>query len=69
MKLDQIVLVIIVVLALMWVGAIVFGMVSTMPWGLLGLIPLAIILAILGRVIYQRLHNSEDQYYEKNVDK
>jgi len=69
MKLDQIILVLIIIVAVIWVGTIVAGMISMMPWGLLGLIPLAIVLAILGRVIYQRLDNAEDDYYEKNVDK
>ncbi|HHG89961.1 MAG TPA: hypothetical protein ENJ90_05730 [Devosia sp.] len=69
MKLDQIVLIIVVVLAIGWVLTVAGGMVSVMPWGLLGLVPLAIFIAILWRVIYQRLNNAEDDYYEKNVDK
>ncbi len=69
MKLDQIILVLVIIVAVIWVGTMVAGMVAMTPWGLLGLIPLAIVLAILGRVIYQRLNNAEDDYYEKNVDK
>jgi len=69
MKLDQIALVFIIILALIWLGTVVAGMIALMPWGLLGVVPLVLILGILGRVIYQRQHNAEDDYYEKNVDK
>ncbi|VAW17107.1 hypothetical protein MNBD_ALPHA12-189 [hydrothermal vent metagenome] len=69
MKLDQIILVLVIIVALTWIISVAAGMIAMMPWGLLGLIPLAIVIAIIGRVIYERLNNAEDDYYEKNVDK
>ncbi len=69
MKLDQIVLVLVIVLALAWIVVVAAGFIVLMPWGLLGLGALAIVLAIVGRVIYERLNNAEDDYYNKNVDK
>ena len=39
------------------------------PWGWLGLIPLALIVGLLAAVIWQRINNKEDDYYDRNVDK
>ena len=69
MRLDAIALVIVVIFALLWLGVAAAGIVAAVPFGVLGLIPLAIILGLLVTVIYQRLHNTEDDYYDKNVDK
>jgi len=69
MRLDAIALVIVAIFALLWLSVAVAGIVAAVPFGVLGLIPLAIILGLLVAVIYQRLHNAEDDYYDKNVDK
>ncbi|MCB9993882.1 MAG: hypothetical protein H6873_09525 [Hyphomicrobiaceae bacterium] len=69
MKLDQIVLGLIVLVALAYLVFVIVGIALTAPWGLLLLIPLGIVLGILFVVIRQRMTNREDDYYEKNVDK
>ncbi len=47
----------------------VTGIIAAVPFGVLGLVPIAIIVGLLAVVIYQRLNNAEDDYYDKNVDK
>lgn len=69
MKLDQIALGIIALYAIMWIGLVVTGLLVAVPFGAIGLIPLAILLGLLISVIVQRLRNKEDDYYDKNVDK
>ena len=69
MKLDQIVLTIIIVFIVAWVGTAVTGAFAAGPWGVLVLIPLAIVGGLVIAVVVQRLRNKEDDYYEKNVDK
>jgi uncharacterized membrane protein (DUF485 family) len=69
MKLDQIVLIIVIVFVIAWVGTAVAGAFSAGPWGVLVLIPLAIVGGLVIAVIVQRMRNKEDDYYEKNVDK
>lgn len=69
MKLDQLVLAIIAVFAVIWLLTVVTGLLVSVPFGIIGLIPVAVIVGILAVVIYQRLTNKEDDYYTKNVDK
>ncbi len=72
MPLDKLALILFwivgVVYALVVGAAIVFGMVQTFPYGLPVLIIGLLFLFICAAVIYQRLNNKEDRYYEENVD-
>ncbi len=61
--------VIVGVLAIMWLGAILWGIIAAMPFGLIGL---AVIVAgglFLMQALKDRLTSEEDDYYSKNVDK
>ena len=49
--------------------AVVVGMVAVFPWGILGLLAIAGIGVLLIKVVGERLRNTEDNYYSKNVDK
>jgi high-affinity nickel permease len=69
MKLDQIALAIVIVYAIGWVLFTITGLLVAVPFGFLGLIPLAIVGGMVVMVIIQRLNNKEDDYYDKNVDK
>ena len=69
MKLDQIALAMVVIFVIAWVAFAVTGFLIAVPFGVIGLIPLAIVGGIVVAVIVQRLNNKEDDYYEKNVDK
>ncbi len=68
MKLDTIALIASIIAATIWLSVILIGTLST-PAGY----PIAIIivgfLIILFKVINDRRHNAEDDYYEKNVEK
>lgn len=68
MRLDAIALIIVVIFALLWLAVAVTGIVAAVPFGVLGLVPVAVILGLLAVVIYQRLNNAEDDYYDKNID-
>jgi len=48
--------------------SIIVGLVAVFPWGILGLLAIAGIGSLLIKVIGERLRNSEDNYYTKNVD-
>ncbi len=45
------------------------GMIAALPWGIVGFIAVAGIGLLLIKVIRERIGNSEDNYYEKHVDK
>jgi CHASE2 domain-containing sensor protein len=69
MKLESVVLAVIVVAAVVYAAVWITGLVVFVPWGWLGLIPLALVIGLLAAVIWQRLNNKEDDYYDRNVDK
>ncbi len=69
MKLETLALALAVIFALLWLVSVTTGLVASVPFGWLGLIPIAIILALLVEIIRQRLANKEDDYYDRNVDK
>jgi hypothetical protein len=69
MKLESVVLAVIVVAAVVYAAVWITGLVAFVPWGWLGLIPLALVIGLLAAVIWQRLNNKEDDYYDRNVDK
>lgn len=57
------------VLALLYVVALLTGIILAFPFGLLGLVALVGIGALLIKVLKERIGNKEDDYYAKNVDK
>ncbi|MCD7061075.1 hypothetical protein [Pelagibacterium xiamenense] len=60
MRLDTLALAIVVAFGALWLIVTLTVLIAAMPFGLLGL---------LAVVIYQRITNAEDDYYDKNVDK
>ena len=69
MKLESIVLAVVIVAAVIYLGVWVTGLIAFVPFGWLGLIPLGMVVGLLAVVIWQRLTNKEDDYYDRNVDK
>ncbi len=57
------------IIALIYIAAIIYGMVSALPFGILGLIGIVGIGALLIKVIKERITSKEDDYYSKNVEK
>ena len=56
------------VIALAYLGLIIFGLVQAWPWGVIGLVVLANLVILFALVVKNRVGNKEDDYYSKNVD-
>jgi hypothetical protein len=56
-------------LAVLWIIAMIVGMVVAMPWGIIGLVAAMGIGFLLIKVIKDRMNNKEDDYYSDNVDR
>jgi len=56
-------------IAVLYLLAMLAGMIAAFPWGLLGLVVLLGIGALFVKVFKERLQNKEDNYYSKNVDR
>lgn len=52
---------------LLWIFAIIFGLIAILPYGLVGLVALAGGAILLAKVIKERLANREDDHYSKTV--
>jgi len=61
--------VLLAIVALVWLGIIIIGMVEAWPWGIVGFLVLAGIGLLFAKVVKERLENKEDDYYSKNIDK
>jgi F0F1-type ATP synthase assembly protein I len=57
------------IIAIAWILGIIAGMVAAFPFGLIGLIVLVGIGLLFAKVVKDRMNNTEDDYYSKNVDK
>jgi hypothetical protein len=55
--------------SVLYVAVMVAGLVAAFPWGIVGLIAIVGIGLLLIKVIRERIHNAEDDYYSKNVDR
>lgn len=57
------------VIAILYVVALVVGMVAAYPFGIIGLILITGIGLLSIKVVKERLRNKEDDYYSDRVDK
>lgn len=57
------------IVALVWLVAIITGMIVAFPFGVIGLIVLFAVGLLFVKVLKERLANAEDEHYSKNVDK
>lgn len=55
------------IVVLIYIGFVFVGLITALPWGLVGLVAIAGIGLLLIQVISDRIANKEDDYYEKNV--
>ncbi len=67
MDLGNLALAGVIVAAIAYVGAMVFGMIAVWPYGLLGLVVLGFVAVLFFGVLSERMNNEEDDYYEKNI--
>ena len=57
------------IVAVIWIVAIIIGIVATFPVGIIGLIGILGVGFLFAKVVKDRIDNEEDDYYSKNVDK
>jgi membrane protein implicated in regulation of membrane protease activity len=67
MPLDKIALVLVVIAVAVWCAVLLTGVIATLPWGLPLLLVFCVVAYLFYRVVRERLHNAEDDHYEKNV--
>ncbi|MFB0517436.1 MAG: hypothetical protein ACETWG_12645 [Candidatus Neomarinimicrobiota bacterium] len=53
--------------ALLWIIAMVAGLIVVLPYGIIGLVILAGFGLLFAKVLKERLTSKEDDYYSKNV--
>lgn len=54
-------------IAILYLIALIVGMITVFPYGLLGLVALVGVGVLLVKVLKERLANREDDYYSRNV--
>jgi hypothetical protein len=57
------------IIAIIYLIAMFIGMIAVLPFGLLGLLIIAGVGVLMVKVIKERLHNKEDDYYSREIDK
>ena len=57
------------IVVVVWIIAMVVGMIVAFPFGIIGLIAITGVGLLLIKVITDRLSNKEDDHYSQNVDK
>ena len=65
--LEKVALLFIGLVAVGYITMLIIGMIVAFPFGLIGLVVLAIIGGLFVKVLLERLSNQEDEYYSKNV--
>ncbi|MCK4913102.1 MAG: hypothetical protein KAS69_00705 [Planctomycetes bacterium] len=66
---EKIGYVLLLIVVACWLIAILIGMISVFPFGIIGLIAIAGIGFLFARVVRDRLASKEDDHYTKNIDK
>jgi hypothetical protein len=64
---EKIAYVILLVIAVLWIIAVIIGFVAIFPAGIIGLILVIAIGLLFIKVLKERFANKEDDYYDKNV--
>ncbi len=68
-KVEKIGYILLALVAVFWLGAMVFGLIASLPVGVMGIIAIAGLGVLFIKVLKERLENKEDDYYSKNVYK
>lgn len=65
---ERVAYVLLLLLASLWLGAVITGMITTIPAGIFGLLTILAFGILFIKVLKERLNNKEDDHYDKNVD-
>jgi F0F1-type ATP synthase assembly protein I len=57
------------IIAALYIVALFIGIISTFPFGLIGLLLIAGIGILLVKVLKERMKNKEDDYYSREIDR
>jgi hypothetical protein len=57
------------IIAISYLIAMFIGMIAAFPYGLLGLVFLTGLGILMIKVLKERFHNKEDDYYNREIDK
>ena len=57
------------IVVVVWIIAMIVGMIVAFPFGLIGLVAILGVGLLLIKVIGDRLQNKEDDHYSQNVEK
>lgn len=66
---EKIGYILLLIVAICWLVAMLFGMIAALPFGIIGLLAIVGIGLLFAKVLKERLANKEDNHYSKNVDK
>jgi hypothetical protein len=66
---EKIGYILLAIVAIIWIGAVIGGLIIAFPYGLIGLAGILGLGFLLVKVISDRLNNKEDDHYSDNVDK
>ena len=69
MNLERMAYVFFIIAGIGWLGAMIYGAIAAMPWGLFGLAAIAGSGILLIKAIRDRLANSEDDHYARTVER
>ncbi len=59
--------VLLIIVAVMWLIAMILGMIVAFPIGIFGLVVIVGVGLLFIKVLKERLSNKEDEYYSKNI--
>lgn len=66
---EKIGYVLLLIVALIWILAMIVGMIAAFPLGIIGLMAIVGIGLLFAKVVRDRLASKEDDYYAENVER
>ena len=61
--------ILLLIVVLIWLLAMILGMVAALPYGIIGLAAIVGIGLLFAKVVRERLASKEDDYYSENVER
>lgn len=66
---EKIGYILLLIVAVCWLVAMLVGMITIFPFGIIGLVAILGIGLLFAKVVKDRLSSKEDDHYSKNVEK